>query len=186
MRSAVVGSPASIQNTWFRGGGWLCRLVRAHMPGQAVGGRPASLTAPWSLTGGKRTWCGQPNSVAIDPKPSTPYAVRAVGATSRWRSVRKVLGCGIDHEGKGDWGHRHTVFRQHVFYFRHRYPVFHSQNRPNGLERHVAPGLGNFKAVPSHAIILCVIYPVLGLVLFGIVLGYSVLPCSFRWPPVLR
>jgi len=36
-----------------------------------------------------------------------------------------------------------------------------------------------FKAVPSHAIILCVIYPVLGLVLFRMVLGYSVLPLLF-------
>jgi uncharacterized membrane protein len=37
----------------------------------------------------------------------------------------------------------------------------------------------DFKAVPSHAIILCVIYPVLGLVLFRMVLGYSVLPLLF-------
>ena len=37
-------------------------------------------------------------------------------------------------------------------------------------------GWEDFKAVPSHAIILCVIYPVLGLVLFRMVLGYSVLP----------
>jgi uncharacterized membrane protein len=34
-------------------------------------------------------------------------------------------------------------------------------------------------AVPSHAIILCVIYPVLGLVLFRMVVGYSVLPLLF-------
>jgi uncharacterized membrane protein len=40
-------------------------------------------------------------------------------------------------------------------------------------------GWEDFKAVPSHAIILCVIYPVLGLVLFRIVLGYSVLPLLF-------
>jgi uncharacterized membrane protein len=33
--------------------------------------------------------------------------------------------------------------------------------------------------VPSHAIILCVIYPVLGLVLARTVLGYSVLPLLF-------
>ena len=36
-----------------------------------------------------------------------------------------------------------------------------------------------FKAVPSHAIILCVIYPVLGLVLARTVHGYSVLPLLF-------
>ena len=40
-------------------------------------------------------------------------------------------------------------------------------------------GWEDFKAVPSHAIILCVIYPVLGLVLFRLVLGYSVLPLLF-------
>jgi uncharacterized membrane protein len=40
-------------------------------------------------------------------------------------------------------------------------------------------GLEDFKAMPSHAIILCVIYPVLGLVLFRMVLGHSVLPLLF-------
>ena len=40
-------------------------------------------------------------------------------------------------------------------------------------------GWEDFKAIPSHAIILCVIYPVLGLVLFRMVLGYSVLPLLF-------
>ena len=41
-------------------------------------------------------------------------------------------------------------------------------------------GWEDFKAIPSHAIILCVIYPVLGLVLFRLVLGYSVLPLLFQ------
>ena len=45
----------------------------------------------------------------------------------------------------------------------------------DALER----GWEDFKAVPSHAIILCVIYPLLGLVLARIVLGYSVLPLLF-------
>jgi uncharacterized membrane protein len=40
-------------------------------------------------------------------------------------------------------------------------------------------GWEDFKAVPSHAIILCVIYPVLGLVLARLALGYSVLPMLF-------
>jgi uncharacterized membrane protein len=40
-------------------------------------------------------------------------------------------------------------------------------------------GWEDFKAVPSHAVILCVIYPVLGLVLFRVVLGHSVLPLLF-------
>ena len=40
-------------------------------------------------------------------------------------------------------------------------------------------GWEDFKAMPSHAIVLCVIYPVLGLVLFRMVLGHSVLPLLF-------
>src|SRR5689334_17647744 len=40
-------------------------------------------------------------------------------------------------------------------------------------------GWEDFKAVPSHAIILCVIYPVLGLVIARIAMGYSVIPLLF-------
>src|SRR6202790_1584800 len=40
-------------------------------------------------------------------------------------------------------------------------------------------GWEDFKAVPSHAIMLCVIYPVLGLMLARSVLGRSVLPLLF-------
>jgi uncharacterized membrane protein len=40
-------------------------------------------------------------------------------------------------------------------------------------------GWEDFKAVPTHAIVLCVIYPVLGLVLFRLAVGYSVLPLLF-------
>jgi len=40
-------------------------------------------------------------------------------------------------------------------------------------------GWEDFKAIPTHAIVLCVMYPVLGLVLFRLVLGYSVLPLLF-------
>jgi uncharacterized membrane protein len=40
-------------------------------------------------------------------------------------------------------------------------------------------GWEDFKEVPSHAIILCMIYPILGLALARIVLGYSVLPLLF-------
>jgi uncharacterized membrane protein len=47
------------------------------------------------------------------------------------------------------------------------------------LRRALRLGWEDFKAVPSHAIILCLIYPVLGLVLARIVLGYSVLPLLF-------
>jgi uncharacterized membrane protein len=40
-------------------------------------------------------------------------------------------------------------------------------------------GWEDFKAVPTHALVLCVIYPVLGLLLARAVLGYSVLPLLF-------
>ncbi|MCG6205890.1 DUF2189 domain-containing protein [Rhodopseudomonas sp. HC1] len=40
-------------------------------------------------------------------------------------------------------------------------------------------GWDDFKAVPSHAVVLCVIYPILGLALARLVLGYSVLPLLF-------
>jgi uncharacterized membrane protein len=50
---------------------------------------------------------------------------------------------------------------------------------PADLRGALRLGWEDFKAIPSHAIILCVIYPVLGLVLFRMVLGYSVLPLLF-------
>jgi uncharacterized membrane protein len=40
-------------------------------------------------------------------------------------------------------------------------------------------GWEDFKAVPTHAIILCVIYPVLGIIIARTVLGYSILPLLF-------
>ncbi|WP_027580436.1 DUF2189 domain-containing protein [Bradyrhizobium sp. Ai1a-2] len=40
-------------------------------------------------------------------------------------------------------------------------------------------GWEDFQAIPTHAVVLCAIYPVLGLVLFRLVLGYSVLPLLF-------
>jgi uncharacterized membrane protein len=40
-------------------------------------------------------------------------------------------------------------------------------------------GWEDFKAVPSHAIMLCLIYPVIGIVLARSVLGYSLLPLLF-------
>jgi uncharacterized membrane protein len=40
-------------------------------------------------------------------------------------------------------------------------------------------GWEDFKEVPSHAIMICVIYPVLGIALARAVLGYSVLPLLF-------
>jgi len=40
-------------------------------------------------------------------------------------------------------------------------------------------GWEDFKAVPSHAIVLCVIYPIIGILVARMVLGYSVLPMLF-------
>jgi len=47
------------------------------------------------------------------------------------------------------------------------------------LEIALHQGLDDFRAVPSHAIMLCLIYPVVGLVLARLVLGYEVLPLLF-------
>jgi uncharacterized membrane protein len=47
------------------------------------------------------------------------------------------------------------------------------------LHKALKLGWEDFKAVPSHAVILCIIYPVLGLVLARAVHGYSVLPLLF-------
>jgi len=40
-------------------------------------------------------------------------------------------------------------------------------------------GWEDFKAIPTHAVVLCVIYPVLGVALFRLAVGYSVLPLLF-------
>ncbi|WP_024507019.1 DUF2189 domain-containing protein [Bradyrhizobium sp. ARR65] len=47
------------------------------------------------------------------------------------------------------------------------------------LRQALQEGWDDFQAVPSHALFLCIIYPVLGLVLARAVLGYSVLPLMF-------
>jgi uncharacterized membrane protein len=57
-------------------------------------------------------------------------------------------------------------------------PVIRTIGFPD-LHRALQLGWEDFKAVPSHAIILCIIYPVLGLVLARAVHGYSVLPLLF-------
>jgi uncharacterized membrane protein len=40
-------------------------------------------------------------------------------------------------------------------------------------------GLDDFAAMPSHALFLCVIYPVIGVLLAGLTLGFSVLPLLY-------
>lgn len=47
------------------------------------------------------------------------------------------------------------------------------------LKDAVAKGLEDFKAIPSHAIFIGIIYPLLGLVLCRVLFGYDVLPLVF-------
>ncbi len=49
----------------------------------------------------------------------------------------------------------------------------------NDLKIALQQGLDDFRAVPSHAIMLCVIYPVVGLLLARLALGYTVLELFF-------
>jgi uncharacterized membrane protein len=50
---------------------------------------------------------------------------------------------------------------------------------PSDLYQSLARGVDDFTAMPSHAVFLCVIYPLLGLVLIGMTLGNSTLPLAF-------
>src|ERR1700731_4155028 len=58
-------------------------------------------------------------------------------------------------------------------------PIIIRKIQLSDLHEALRLGWEDFKAVPSHAIILCVIYPVLGLVLARAVSGYAVLPLLF-------
>jgi uncharacterized membrane protein len=49
----------------------------------------------------------------------------------------------------------------------------------NDLKDALARGLDDFRAMPSHAVFLCLIYPVVGFALARMVLGYNVLPLLF-------
>lgn len=40
-------------------------------------------------------------------------------------------------------------------------------------------GIDDFKAMPSHALFLCLIYPIIGIVMFRLAFGYDVLPLLF-------
>ena len=51
--------------------------------------------------------------------------------------------------------------------------------RPADLMDALAKGWEDFSALPSHAIFLCVIYPVIGIALASLILGYSTLPLLF-------
>src|SRR6266498_1836320 len=66
---------------------------------------------------------------------------------------------------------------RHVFGESATYPI--RKIELSDLGEALRLGWEDFKAVPSHAIVLCVMYPVLGIALFRMVLGYSVLPLLF-------
>jgi uncharacterized membrane protein len=66
--------------------------------------------------------------------------------------------------------------------------IFVGTNAQRLVVRHIAPsdlwqalarGIDDFVAMPSHAVFLCVIYPLLGLLLIGMALGNSLLPLAF-------
>jgi uncharacterized membrane protein len=50
---------------------------------------------------------------------------------------------------------------------------------PADLFHALARGVDDFAAMPSHALFLCVIYPLLGIVLVGITFGHGMLPLAF-------
>src|SRR5689334_10654324 len=51
--------------------------------------------------------------------------------------------------------------------------------RIHDLTDALAKGWDDFSAMPSHAIFLCLIYPLVGVFLIGLAFGYSVLPLLF-------
>src|SRR4029077_15682617 len=53
---------------------------------------------------------------------------------------------------------------------------------PSDLQHALARGVDDFVAMPSHAVFLCVIYPLLGLFLIAMTLGNSMLPLAFPIP----
>jgi uncharacterized membrane protein len=50
---------------------------------------------------------------------------------------------------------------------------------PTDLIDALRKGLDDFAAMPSHAVFLCVVYPIIGFVLAGLTLGYALLPLLF-------
>jgi uncharacterized membrane protein len=50
---------------------------------------------------------------------------------------------------------------------------------PADLFQSLAKGVDDFTAMPSHAVFLCVIYPLLGILLIAVMLGQAMLPLAF-------
>jgi uncharacterized membrane protein len=68
-------------------------------------------------------------------------------------------------------------FGRHVFGDAATYPI--RKIGLSDLREALRLGWEDFNAMPSHAVVVCVIYPVLGIALFRMVLGYSLLPLLF-------
>jgi uncharacterized membrane protein len=51
--------------------------------------------------------------------------------------------------------------------------------RVRDLKDALARGISDFAAMPSHAVFLCLIYPIIGLILARVLLGYDLLPLLF-------
>ena len=47
------------------------------------------------------------------------------------------------------------------------------------LKDALARGLSDFWAMPSHAVFLCLIYPIIGLIIARVILGYAILPMLY-------
>jgi uncharacterized membrane protein len=50
---------------------------------------------------------------------------------------------------------------------------------PSDLYQSLARGIDDFAAMPSHAVFLCVIYPLLGIFMIAMTLGHATLPLAF-------
>jgi uncharacterized membrane protein len=50
---------------------------------------------------------------------------------------------------------------------------------PADLKDALARGIADFSAMPTHAVFLCLIYPIVGIVLARLTLGYEILPLLF-------
>ena len=51
--------------------------------------------------------------------------------------------------------------------------------RPTDLIDALRKGYDDFSAMPSHAVFLCIVYPVIGILLAGLALGYTLVPLLF-------
>ena len=57
---------------------------------------------------------------------------------------------------------------------------------PSDLYQSLARGIDDFLAMPSYAVFLCVIYPLLGLFLITLTMGHRCCRWRFRSPRALR